>query len=127
MEARHQRAIGVSIIESYAATCRPQASQNLLFGWRAAPQRSHAERPGNGRPQVEQKTASGSGRGPQVLQDLVKSVDRTGTSDGATVEAERSARTLAAIMASISSEAASIDSCRNASNAAAVYLVFSSS
>ena len=90
-----------------AATRLPQLSQNLLSGLSAAPHRSHTERGDRLRPQEEQKIASGSGRGPHVVQAGLEPGGRMEASDGIAAEAERSVRTLAATMASISSDAAS--------------------
>src|SRR3954467_11513484 len=88
-----------------AATRRPHASQYRLSGVSAAPQLLHPEGVVSRRPQLEQKIASGSDRGPQAVQDggEVGGIDGF---DDVVAEAERSARTLAATMTSISSNAA---------------------
>ena len=117
MEAAGGRRAGIPFVRprSYAATGRPHASQNRLPGTSAAPHRPQAREVGKRRPQLEQKTASVSGRGPQVEQA------GTEASDGVEAEAERSERTLAAIMASRPSDAGSACSFLRASSAMAVY------
>src|SRR5215208_247833 len=116
---------GCEIITDQAATWRPQLSQNRLSGVSADPQRSHAARLGRRRPHEEQKSASASGLGPHALHAGWPGGEcaAVGVFDEVVVEAKRSARTLAATRASISSEPTAC-SCRMASNAAPVYFAF---
>src|SRR5207244_8846910 len=105
---------------AHAAAPAPHRSQNLLPGPSSAPQPAHAPPCRSRRPQVEQNTASGSGRGPQAGQ--------VAAPGGAELTAERSARTLAATMVSTSPAprpatlASAAASSRSASSAASVYL-----
>ena len=121
--------IGSESTTTQAATWRPQLSQYLLPGTRVAAQRSHTILTGSRRPQLEQYTASGSGRGPQLEHAGPLDGEDAGASDDFEAKAERSARTLAAIMVSRSSDPRSVvvgsGSCRIAVSASAVYLVLS--
>jgi hypothetical protein len=108
-EAVSRRA-GVPLLgHPQAATCRPQDSQYLLSGLRAAAQPAHADDVSR-RPQLEQKSASDSGRGPQRAQDGTDSGVTVGAFEDVAAEARRSALTLAETMASIWSKAAAASS-----------------
>src|SRR3954468_12958992 len=89
-----------------AATCRPQDSQNLLSGLKAASHPAQADGGLSRRPQPEQKSASASGRGPHTAQDGADWKVAVEVFEDVAAEANRSARTLVATMISISSKAA---------------------
>src|SRR3954462_4500726 len=122
------RGVGGSLLDCpQAAPARPQDSQSLLSGLRAASQPAHAECATSRRPQVEQKSASASGRRPQRVQDADDVTVTVGAFDDVAAEARRSARTLAVTRTSMSSKASASDSWRKASRARAVYLLLRNS